>query len=121
MRRAGNLDDLVTNDSFMLGTFTHYNFPVNSGTAITGATLSVNFTVLINGTPHVVGPILINFDHNETTNNGTPEQNRDIITINTTTTTVTILGQEYFLEVFGLRAGRRQPGFSDLHRRKRHQ
>ncbi|MGV3576339.1 MAG: DUF5801 repeats-in-toxin domain-containing protein [Devosia sp.] len=89
-----------TNETFSLGTFTHYNFPVSGGT-LESTTLSVTFTAVINGEVVQVGPILVNFDHTETDNNGSAEQNRDIISISTTTTTVNIEGQNYTLDVRG--------------------
>jgi len=89
-----------TNETFSLGTFTHFNFPVNGGT-LQSTTLSVTFTAIINGELVQVGPILINFAHTETDNNGTAEQNRDIISIATSTATVNIEGQNYTLDVRG--------------------
>jgi len=89
-----------TNETFSLGTFTHFNFPVNGGT-LESTTLSVTFTAIINGELVQVGPILINFEHTETDNNGTAEQNRDIISIATSTATVNIEGQNYTLDVRG--------------------
>ena len=103
---AANIDDLVTNDTFSLGTFTHYNFPV-SGTTLSSATLNVRFNVVIDGVPvNNVGPILVNFTHTETPNDGNNNPNdgvdsRDIISITTTTATVNIAGQNYVLEVLG--------------------
>lgn len=96
-----NLANLQTNQTFYLGTFTHYNQSIDSGTSISSAKLTVNFTAIINGEPVLVGPIEINFAHNETPNNGTAEQNRDVITITTQTATVNIDGQNYTLDVRG--------------------
>ncbi|WP_210327563.1 DUF5801 repeats-in-toxin domain-containing protein [Aminobacter carboxidus] len=91
---------VTTNETFYLGEFTHFNFPVSGGT-LTSTTLSVTFTALINGEQVQVGPILVNFTHNETTNTSDPEASRDIITIATSTTTVNIDGQNYTLDVRG--------------------
>ena len=103
---AANLDDLATNDTFSLGTFTHFNNPV-SGTPLSSTTLSVHFTAIVNGvTVNNVGPVLVNFTHTETPNDGDNNPNdgtnsRDIISISTTTTTVNIAGQNYSLDVLG--------------------
>jgi len=89
-----------TNETFSLGTFTHYNMEISGSSAsLKSATLSVTFTAIINGEPVDVGPIKINFTHTETPNSG--GDSRDIIRIETTTTTVTIAGQDYTLDVRG--------------------
>jgi VCBS repeat-containing protein len=90
-----------TNETFSLGTFTHFNFPVSLTSTLSTTTLAVTFTAVVNGEPVLVGPILINFTHTETPNTGTADQNRDIISISTTTTTVNIDGQNYTLDVRG--------------------
>ncbi|WP_269933382.1 beta strand repeat-containing protein, partial [Aminobacter sp. HY435] len=91
---------VTTNETFTLGTFTHYNFPVTGGSLDT-VTLTVNFTAIINGEEVQVGPIEISFDHTETTNTNDPVASRDIISISTTTATVNIAGQNYTLDVLG--------------------
>ena len=98
---AAVLDNLHTNETFYLGEFTHYNQSIDNGSSISAARLTVSFTAIINGEPVLVGPIVIEFEHNETPNNGTADQNRDIITITTTTTTINIDGQNYTLDVRG--------------------
>ena len=60
--------------AFNIGTFTHHNFPITGGTAITGATLNVTFKFYL-------GSDIANvyertsqfvFSHNETDNNANP-------------------------------------------------
>ena len=73
---------------------------MTSGTALNSVTLNVHFTAIVNGisVPNV-GPILVNFTHTETPNDGADP--RDIISISTSTTTVNIAGQNYSLDVLG--------------------
>lgn len=95
---ASALNNLVTNDAFTLGTFTHFNFPV-SGDTLDTVKLQVTFTAIINGVSTVVGPITINFDHTETPNGS--GNSDDIITISNSTATVSIAGQPYTLNILG--------------------
>ena len=53
---------------FGLGDFTHLNFPINSGTGITSATLKVTFAFLLDGEEKTLDS-LFKFDHWETPNN----------------------------------------------------
>ena len=92
---------VLTNQPFSLGTFTHYNNPIN-GDELLETTLTVNFTAIIDGQPHEVGPIEIDFDHTETTNTNDPDESRDVINISAQTITVNIDGVDYELEVLGL-------------------
>ncbi|RIX29040.1 hypothetical protein D3M59_06850, partial [Sphingomonas edaphi] len=92
---------VLTNQPFTIGTFTHYNNPIN-GAELLQTTLTVDFVVNIDGVDYPVGPIEIQFDHDETPNNGTPEQNRDIIDITPQTVIVDINGVDYELKVLGL-------------------
>lgn len=98
---AIDLAHLGTNETFYLGKFTHNNQSIDSGTSISSAQLTVNFMAIINGEEVPVGPITITFKHDETPNDGTAEQNRDIITITTQTVSVNIAGQDYTLAVRG--------------------
>ncbi|WOK38139.1 Ig-like domain-containing protein [Sphingomonas sp. C3-2] len=91
---------VLTNQTFYLGTFTHFNQPVSGGT-LASTTLSVTFMATINGEEVEVGPILINFTHTETSNTSDPEASRDIISIATSTATVNIAGQNYTLDIRG--------------------
>src|SRR5690606_19408516 len=58
-----------TADTFSLGTFTHFNEPIPTGTAITSATLNVATELDILGTSIADGPYQFSFGHNETLNN----------------------------------------------------
>lgn len=55
---------------FDLGTFTHFNFPISAGTAITGATLKITIDATItNGiTQNITLSSFFDFAHNETSN-----------------------------------------------------
>lgn len=57
---------IETGEDFDLGTFTHNNYVINSGTAISGASLRVKF--LIGGVTQAVTTVF-NFNHLETLNN----------------------------------------------------
>jgi hypothetical protein len=52
---------------FQLGTFTHYNNPIRSGTSITETTLSFSVGLTIDGTTKTVASAF-KFKHNETSN-----------------------------------------------------
>lgn len=89
----------VTSDGsiFLLGTFTHRNFPIYSGTSITGIDLNLSLVDL--GIFNI--STSLNFDHNETPNSGANPN--DIVSI-----TNTIINQEfsyngddYFFNMFG--------------------
>lgn len=59
----------VTIDTaFNLGTFTHFNFPIPSGSSIDGATLKTTVDLNINGTAVSGLTFSYNFLHNETPN-----------------------------------------------------
>jgi hypothetical protein len=66
--------DPVTQTSAVtnIGRFTHFNFPINAGTSITGVKLQFTTDVLVNGNPF--GPVnfIYAFDHNETPNADNP-------------------------------------------------
>ncbi|MBA2797705.1 type I secretion C-terminal target domain-containing protein [Aeromonas veronii] len=92
------------NQEIILGTFTHYNFPISSGGAITKATMDVTFSVT--DAYGVVTPVTlnVNFDHNETPNdNNDPEASKDIIKVGNTNVTFEHQGQVYTLQVIGFR------------------
>jgi len=94
------LSKLQTNQTFCLGTFTHSNFQV-FGESLTGATLQINFTGTVSGTPVGVNALTVSFAHTETPNGGTAESARDIISIVTGSSTVSIGGQDYTLQTLG--------------------
>ncbi|MFB2755179.1 beta strand repeat-containing protein, partial [Shewanella xiamenensis] len=91
------------NQDIILGTFTHYNFPVSSGGAITQASMDVTFSVT--DAYGVVTPVTlkVNFDHNETPNSNDPEASKDIIKVGNTNVTFEHQGQVYTLQVIGFR------------------
>ncbi|MDT3281123.1 type I secretion C-terminal target domain-containing protein, partial [Shewanella scandinavica] len=92
------------NQDIILGTFTHYNFPISSGGAITKATMDVTFSVT--DAYGVVTPVTlkVNFDHNETPNNDNdPEASKDIIKVGNTNVTFEHAGALYTLQVIGFR------------------
>lgn len=60
--------DIKTDTEFDLGTFTHINFVINAGTAITSARLGVAISLVIGNTTQVVNNAF-NFLHDETLNN----------------------------------------------------
>lgn len=60
-------------DVFDLGTFTHNNQPINSGTAITAATLTLAINATISGFANPVNlSSVFNISHNETPNGDNP-------------------------------------------------
>ncbi|WP_163575619.1 BapA/Bap/LapF family large adhesin [Halomonas faecis] len=83
---AGNLDagnSVVPGDSVSLGTFTHVNNPIDSGTAIDEVTLSLTVDTMLNGETYSV-PVEVVLEHNETPNDKNPDahhKNDDEITI----------------------------------------
>ena len=94
-------ETVLTNQAFSLGTFTHYNNPINPP-ELTSTTLTVNFVAHINGQDVPVGPIEIRFVHDETTNTSDPEASRDVVMITSETMTILIDGVQYELQVRGL-------------------
>jgi VCBS repeat-containing protein len=81
---------------FVLGTFTHDNYPISLGTAISAARLQVTFNLLIGGQLVHVDHTL-EFDHNETPNSG-PHPD-DIVTIinGTGLLPISVGGRDYTL------------------------
>ncbi len=57
---------------FDLGTFTHRNQPINSGSSITGIRLTVSTTVEVDSISQGVKNFVFDFIHNETPNNDNP-------------------------------------------------
>ena len=89
------------NEEIKLGTFTHYNYPVSSGTSITGVTMQATFSVTDASGKVTPVTVTINFSHNETPNNWADP--RDMITIGTTTASFNFEGKVYSFEVLGFR------------------
>ncbi|WP_411065717.1 choice-of-anchor K domain-containing protein [Vibrio rotiferianus] len=93
--------ELPLNEDVILGTFTHFNNPISSGTAITGATLSVSFELVDTYGNRQLVELDIEFGHNETPNDdGTGD---DIVTITSTTATFNFDDKEYSVEVVGFK------------------
>ncbi|MGL6350054.1 MAG: choice-of-anchor K domain-containing protein, partial [Aeromonas sp.] len=93
--------DIPLNEEIKLGSFTHYNYAVPSGSAITAATMQVTFSVTDAMGKVTPVTLTVSFTHNETPNNGTDP--RDIITIGDATATFSFEGKEYTLAVLGFR------------------
>ncbi|CAH1545099.1 putative Serralysin [Vibrio rotiferianus] len=93
--------ELPLNEDVILGTFTHFNNPISSGTAITGATLSVSFELVDTYGNRQLVELDIEFGHNETPNDGGTGD--DIVTITSTAATFNFDGKEYSVEVVGFK------------------
>ncbi|ENM3984531.1 choice-of-anchor K domain-containing protein [Vibrio cholerae] len=95
--------EFALNQDIILGTFTHYNYPVYSGGAITSASMDVAFSVT--DARGVLTPVTLklNFDHNETPNTNDPEASKDIIKVGNTNVTFENAGALYTLQVIGFR------------------
>ncbi|MCX7127847.1 choice-of-anchor K domain-containing protein, partial [Aeromonas sp.] len=93
--------EIPLNEEIKLGTFTHYNYPVSSGTAISGVTMNATFSITDSMGRVTPVTVTVNFNHNETPNDGVDP--RDIITIGTTTANFNFEGKAYSLEVLGFR------------------
>ncbi|MFV0597886.1 retention module-containing protein [Shewanella sp.] len=102
---AGLNGTLSLNQDIVLGTFTHYNYSIDSGTSITAATMQVTFNVT--DAYGVVTPVTLtlNFSHNETPNSGDPMASRDIVTVGQTSVTFNYEGQMYTMQVIGFKDG----------------
>ena len=58
-----------TGTEFQIGTFTHYNRPITTGTSITGANLGLAVSIVLGGLNQAI-TASFNFVHNETPNKG---------------------------------------------------
>ncbi|MBZ0331810.1 choice-of-anchor K domain-containing protein [Halomonas sp. ANAO-440] len=109
-----DLRDLETGEvdqTFVLGTFTHNNFPIFAdGGVLQSVDLTMEFTIVIDGVPTQVTHT-INIEHDETPNYDRwgnplpPEEAADIVTISNATTQVSIeVGdREYLFEILGFK------------------
>ncbi|EIV8467298.1 choice-of-anchor K domain-containing protein, partial [Vibrio vulnificus] len=95
--------EFALNQDIILGTFTHYNYPVYEGGAITSASMDVEFSVT--DAHGVLTPVTLklNFDHNETPNTDNQEASKDIIKVGNTNVTFENAGALYTLQVIGFR------------------
>ncbi|RLV60421.1 retention module-containing protein [Parashewanella curva] len=90
---------LPLNQDIVLGTFTHYNFSIGSGTSISEALLNIAFSLTDSNGVETSVDMNIEFDHNETPNNSdSPE---DIITVGDSTVTFEYEGSLYSIQVIG--------------------
>jgi hypothetical protein len=94
-------------DSFTLGTFTHLNNPIDSGTAITGVTLTLTILYKLNGGAEQSLTDVFKFNHDETPNNPTfqdPNCCADIVTVTqnlAVSQTITIGTTDYTFGITG--------------------
>uniref|UniRef100_UPI00332B26D0 beta strand repeat-containing protein n=2 Tax=Gammaproteobacteria TaxID=1236 RepID=UPI00332B26D0 len=95
--------EVVLNQDIVLGTFTHYNYPINSGSSITAATMDVVFNVIDSFGNVTAVTLKLNFAHNETPNDGADP--RDIVTIGQTNVTFNYEGEQYTIQVIGFEDG----------------
>ncbi|MCK9230953.1 MAG: choice-of-anchor K domain-containing protein, partial [Syntrophales bacterium] len=98
-------DTVTLGENVMLGTFTHINKSIPSGTGITGAWLKVTFNVVVDGETVPVDH-WIRFDHTETPNNYSPSTNpgnNDIVTISEATASAKVpVGDVWYtVEILG--------------------
>jgi VCBS repeat-containing protein len=91
------------NEDITIGTFTHYNYPVYAGGAITAASMEVAFGITDDTGASEPVTLTVNFDHNETTNTSDAEASRDIVTVQNTFVTFEWEGDVYTLQVVGFR------------------
>ncbi|WP_417529127.1 retention module-containing protein [Marinomonas shanghaiensis] len=91
------------NEDIVLGTFTHYNYPVYDGGAITAASMEVAFSVTDDTGATQPVTLKVDFDHNETVNTSDALASRDIVTVKNTFVTFEWEGEVYTLQVVGFR------------------
>ncbi|MDB4837140.1 Ig-like domain-containing protein [Marinomonas sp.] len=90
------------NEDIVLGTFTHYNYPVYSGGAITAASMEVTYYIKDASGESQPVTLTVNYNHNETLNvSGDDEASRDIVTVESTYVTFEWEGDIYTLQVVG--------------------
>ena len=94
---------LALNQDIILGTFTHYNYPIDSGTAITAASMQITFSVTDAYGVTTPVTLMLNFSHNETPNSSDPMASRDIVTVGQTSVTFNYQGQVYTVQVIGFK------------------
>ena len=91
--------DAPTNGSaFLLGTFTHQNYPISAGTSISSIDLDLTLGNIFDLSTTFY------FTHNETPNIGNPDMNRDIITLENPTLNAVLSdldGTNYYFNLIG--------------------
>ncbi|MGB1220545.1 MAG: THxN family PEP-CTERM protein [Alcanivoracaceae bacterium] len=94
-----------TDTQFSLGNFTHFNYPITAGTAISSVQLDVVTDLTVDGQSISEGPFTFSFLHDETTNSCSPQPtcandlinlsnlvSSDTFAVNGTTYTLSLLG-----------------------------
>ncbi|MGO2354758.1 MAG: VCBS domain-containing protein [Marinomonas foliarum] len=100
---AGLNGQFDLNEDIVIGTFTHYNYPVYEGGAISEASMVVGFSVTDNKGVTEPVSLTVNFDHNETPNTNDAEASKDIVTVRNTFVTFEWEGEVYTLQVVGFK------------------
>lgn len=98
-----------TGTQFSLGDFTHYNYPISAGTAISGVMLDVVTNLTVDGVPLSEGPFTFSFLHDETTNGCSPlpECANDLISLSNlvSSDSFNVGGVDYTLNLLGFVQG----------------
>jgi hypothetical protein len=104
---------IVTESPFDVGLFTHLNWPIASGTSISGADLTLSVAGDVDGLAFNIGGVY-SFDHFETPNNGNPcaaggsQPCPDLVTYlgaSEVSDSVIVDGEEVFLSLEGFEDG----------------
>ncbi|WP_111606111.1 retention module-containing protein [Marinomonas arctica] len=99
---AGLSGQFELNEDIVIGTFTHYNYPVYDN-AITAASMEVSFSVTDDTGVTQPVTLKVDFDHNETPNSNDALASRDIVTVKNTFVTFEWEGEVYTLQVVGFK------------------
>lgn len=110
---AAPISGIVIDTDFTLGDFTHFNFPIKSGGAITSAQLDLSVDMTIDGNPLSEGPFTFSFLHTETPNSADPcaeggtNPCPDLVGISSLTSSDTFLidGVAYTIDLTGFLLG----------------
>lgn len=98
-----------TGTQFSLGDFTHFNFPIASGTSISGLDLDIMADLEVEGNPVSEGPFVFSFLHNETTNGCSPLPTcaNDIVSFSNlvSSDSFNVNGVDYTLTLLGFMQG----------------
>lgn len=93
------LDVEADGNLFSIGTFTHNNFPIDSGSSIN----AINLLITIQAFDLIGLSATFNYSHNETPNTGGTLANRDIVTITNPVLNANFEyeGNSYYFNLFG--------------------
>jgi len=98
-----------TDDDFVLGDFSHFNFPILPGGAPSSLVLNISAELSVDGVALSEGPFDFQFLHNETPNNCNTGPNcaNDLISLSnlTTSDTFTVNNVDYTLDILGFQTG----------------